>query len=284
MKKGILLLALLLPLVHLSAQKLLEPAVNYRGGELVLAPEHGIEFKIPEGWTGYLLRGSGMFRMDCDTVEASMLCFTHHRALTEIKEEWKKGLELAPGIDIKLSDSISQGDQYIYALVHSTGSAKSKGYIMSKCGEYEQCISALFFTPERLFLTFENQQESLLDAVSFRPAVQRIETFDWRKNLSGKMIFTLERVGHSSKDDRVWLYYDGSFKSKVKRSGIFKNSAGKYNGTQKGSYQIVNAKDNQPARLILEFKKLPALTFDLSIKDHQYYLNDELFFFDEINK
>ncbi|MCV9388401.1 hypothetical protein [Reichenbachiella ulvae] len=274
----------LLSIVSLNsvAQKILEPSKIYGAGEWVIVPEHGLELKIPENWNGYLARGTGIFRLDCDTTEASVLYFVHQQSESQIKSNWAKGFELASGLEVKLSDSVVTTESGMHARVHSTGSVKSRGYLLAKCGNFGNCITALMFTPAAYFKSFVNRQMAFLDALAFREPIERKEVFDWRKNLTGKMIFTYERQGSSTLEDKIWLDYNCSFKSKSDRTGIFKGTAGKYKGKKKGIYTIKNETSEQPAQLILDFDKLPSITFTLEIRDHKYYINDRPFFYSEM--
>lgn len=264
------------------AQQMLEPSKIYKAQEKVLVPEHGLVMSIPAHWNGYLARGTGIFRMDSDTTDASVLYFVHQQSETQIRNNWSDGFELASGLEVKLSDSISTTPKGMFAKVQSTGSNKAKGYLLAKCGDFGYCITALMFTSANNFKPFEGSQFGFLDALTFRQPVERKEVFDWRKNLTGKMLFTYERHGSSSLEDKIWLDYDGSFKSKSKRTGVFKGSAGKYHGSKKGVYTIKNETNDSPAQLILDFDKLPPITFELTVRDHKYYMNQRIFFYSQL--
>ncbi|MBU2914731.1 hypothetical protein [Reichenbachiella agariperforans] len=273
-------------LFDVFGQEIVQPTKSYKGGEIILAPHYGLQLEIPSHWTGYLSRGTGIFTLYSDsTNEATALYFVNETSLDKIKNNWKSGFELAPQLDIQLRAKPTMTEDLLIAPVQTNTNNMYKGYLIAKCGPYGYCVTVLMYTPQQYISEFENKIEPLLNQVSFtKPRVTDAnQTFDWRKNLTGKMIFTFEREESSSQENKIWLYYDGSFKSKTKRTGIFIGSAGKYHGTKKGNYTIINAEGDKPATLQLDFYKQPALTLPLHIVNNQYYINDHLVYFMELD-
>ncbi|WP_143520122.1 hypothetical protein [Reichenbachiella sp. 5M10] len=262
-------------------QEIVQAYKVYKEGEIILAPTYGLQLEVPQDWQGYLSRGSGIFTLSCDTTqEATTLYFVSENSLNHIQESWKKGIELAPELDITLSEEPSIHEGIMTARVHLSSNQLYQGHLAATCGDYGYCVTALLYTPSPFYSYYQDQKGAMLSHLSFsKPrTINPNETLDWKKQLTGTMLFTYQRENVSKKENRIWLYYDGRFKSKVQRTGIFKGMAGKYHGTKKGTYRINNAEKGQKATLILTFDKLPALTLPLEIRNEQYYINNQLIY------
>ncbi|UXP33443.1 hypothetical protein N6H18_05690 [Reichenbachiella agarivorans] len=284
MKTAIAILFLITIFFQTQAQEIIQPSKNYKGGEMIFAPSYGLKLEIPSHWNGYLSRGTEIFTVSNDTtLEATALYFVNETSLPSIQSNWEKGFELATELSIELLDTVTEKDGVLSAPIHTTGSNPYKGYLLAKCGEYNYCVTVLMYTPHKFYPPYEGKLKPLIDQLSFYKPRPQTNDFDWKKALTNKMIFNSARGENGSKEEnRIWLYYDGTFKSKTQRTGVFRGQAGKYHGTKKGSYIIQNAKNENPATLELQFKKQPSLTLTLTIKDNQYYLNSDVIYFSEI--
>ncbi|MGL1885828.1 MAG: hypothetical protein OCD76_04880 [Reichenbachiella sp.] len=284
--KNLIFLFLLSSTCTLSiAQEVAKPSKVYKGGDIISFPTYGLVLTMPQNWKGYVTRGSGTFTMSNDTtVQATALIFVNDGDLEKTKADWLKGFELSPTLTIVTSQDPTIQNGVLSAPIEVDGNKMNKGYMMKSCGEHGYCVSVMFSVPSRYLPMFEGKLMPLIKAITYsKPeAYDPNSDFNWRKLLTGSLIFNSEREVKSQKENKIWLNYDGSFKSKTKRTGIFKGSAGKYHGTKKGYYTINNAKDGALANLELEFSKLPKLTLPLEVEDYKYYINGQIFYFSKL--
>jgi hypothetical protein len=101
--------------------------------------------------------------------------------------------------------------------------------------------------------------------------------FDWQEFLGGKYMASYERLQGSKKNSEVWLCSDGTFKSKLKRKGVFAGTASEYMGNKKGTWRAGEVGSN--STLTLEFKNLPPVTLDIYIEEEKIFVNGTRFFF-----
>ncbi|MFY0626403.1 MAG: hypothetical protein JXR07_08920 [Reichenbachiella sp.] len=270
---------------QILAQETIRPGKTYKEGSELAAPKSGINFKVPLGWSGYVLLDSDFLTIYLDSLHGvQAMYFARQATLKQIAKNWQKGAEIAPGVRLELSDKPSFANGVLYAPVHLTNSSQSRGFIFSKCGQFGNCASVLVSFPGKYFSKLNGNVGSLINNVSFvKPYYPDPNEFvNWKKLLTGSYLFNYEEMEGSKNDSKVWLYYNGTFKSKVKQSGVFKGKAGKYKGTQKGTYWISNDEEGNGAYLTLYFKKLPELKLKLERDDAHYYINERKFYFQKI--
>ena len=80
--------------------------------------------------------------------------------------------------------------------------------------------------------------------------------FDWKKFLSGKILLAMGYEQNSKQIDEVDLCADGTFHSKITRTGIFKDQAKNYSGKNEGTWDVQS--NGERATITLTFKKLPS--------------------------
>jgi len=263
------------------AQDRVEVSKYYKSGESLLAPTYGIEMTIPANWIGYLPRDTEIFMMNSDSsVDARCLYFASQSDLDKIKSNWKKGFPLAPGLKIVTDGRVRTENGVLSAAIEGTNNASSKGFVFAKCGDYDYCVTVMMYTGARFIDHYRDKLDALIDNVTFvKPTPAAIlDFFNWQKELTGKFIFSYERNVESKKKTEIWLYLDGTFKSKVKGTGLFKSTVGNYKGNKRGTYQVYNEKDGQSAKLVLFFDRLAEVTLPLDKDDLHLYINGQLFF------
>lgn len=264
------------------AQDRLKSGRPYAPGESFSAPLYGLNVTVPEAWNGYYPQDSEIFMMASDTsTSINCMYFANQTDLKKIASNWKKGFPLASGLSIELEGKISDTDGMLSANVVLTNRTDIKGKVLARCGEFGMCVSALVYGQATTMEFYLTKLEGILSGIEFVRPVPRseLDTFDWQKELTGKYLFAYQREQSSKKESQVWLYLDGTFKSKISRTGMFKGSAGKYKGTKKGSYLLYNEDKDQPAKLVLLYKGLPEVTLVLESRDNQYYINDQVFYY-----
>ena len=268
------------------AQETIREGKTYQAGTKLAAPKSGVDFIMPENWSGYVLLGADLLTIYLDSISGTQaMYFARQADIKQIARNWMSGLELAPGIRMEIDEKPKYRDGVLYATVHLTSQTQSKGFLFAKCGEFHNCVTVLASTPKKNFSDLEGKLAPLINNISFvQPYYPDPKEFvDWKKLLTGKYIFNVEESGKSLKESKVWLYYSGGFKSKVKRTGIYKDQAKDYQGNQKGTYWIDNDEEGKGAYLTLYFKKLPEFKLKLERDDQHYYINGQRFYYQKID-
>lgn len=270
---------------NLMAQERLQSTKLYSSGNSFAAPLYGLNVVVPEGWSGFYPKGSEVFTMTNDSAQVvQCMYFANKTDLKSLKSNWKKGFPLASGLAIELEGKMELDYDIMIARIGVTGRADVKGTILARCGEFGVCITALVYGPSEIVKPYFTNLTPLLSEIEFVKPVSRevLDVFDWQKELTGKYLLGYERDVASKKQSQVWLYLDGTFKSKFSRTGMFKGSVGKYKGTKKGSYLIYNEDQGEPAKLVLLYKGLPEVELSLTRKDGKHYINDHVFYYSEM--
>lgn len=269
----------------LFSQERIKSAKVYTLGDSFSAPLYGLNVTIPESWSGFYPQDSEIFKMTNDSIQSiECMYFASQNSLGKIEAKWNKGFALAQGLTLKLEGEIDKTEGMIVSKVGLTNRADVKGVVLAKCGDFGVCVTALVYGPTKHMETYFTNLAPLLHAIQFVKPIPREELkyFDWQKELTGKYLIAYERDIASKKQSQVWLYLDGTFKSKISRTGLFKGSAGNYKGTKKGTYLIFNEENGQPAKLVLSFNKLPEVELPLVKKEKQFFINDQVFYYSEM--
>ena len=287
MKQYYLFSALILAIFNhaLLAQERLQTTKVYTHGDSFSAPAYGLNVTIPESWSGFYPHGSEIFKMTNDSLQAvQCMYFANQTNLKKIISNWKKGFALAQGLRLELEDEMVKDEGIVVSRVGLTNRADVKGTVLAKCGSFGVCVTALVYGPAAPLEDYFSNLLPLLDAIEFVQPVPReeLDQFDWQQELTGKYLLAYERNVASKKQSQVWLYLDGTFKSKISRTGLFKGAAGDYKGTKRGTYLIYNEDQDKPAKLVLLFNKLPEIELELVRKDEQVYINDQMVFYSEM--
>lgn len=268
-----------------SGQERLQATKNYTSGEEFVAPLYGLQVTVPTSWTGFYPKGSEIFMMANDSAQAvECMYFANRSDLKSIQSNWKKGFPLASGLSVELTGKIVAQDDMIFSKVALTNRPDVTGVVLAKCGDYGVCVTAMVYGPAPLMEGYFANLAPILTGIEFEKPTPRAELdrFDWQKELTGKYLLAYQRDQASKKESQVWLYLDGTFKSKISRTGMFKGSAGKYKGTKKGSYLIYNEDQEDPAKLVLLYKGLPEVELPLTREGDQYFINGQAFYFSQM--
>jgi len=87
---------------------------------------------------------------------------------------------------------------------------------------------------------------------------------------------TFTSYQHYKKENHLWLCADGTFKSKLNRKGLAKESSSKYYGKKKGTWKAEGV--GATGKLYLSFKKLNEIEVQLEITDEKIHMNNERYF------
>ena len=259
------------------AQNDSRPTLRFGSGEVVTASS-GVSGTIPENWSGILPRGTELFLLVPNDGSNGEIYISVQKKipLEERRANWLAGLDLGNGNAIKSDGQIinRQGGGLATNLVLEQKTSDRRGYIELNCGD-EYCLTAtLLASPQ----DFERLQKVLFDflaTVVWGPAgeYQPYADFNWHEFLAGKHILNKDYILKGKSQNDLWLCGDGTFTSKLKRTGLAKNQAKEYKGTNKGTWETSSM--GPTGILILRYKKLPFLEVKLTIKDEQIYLNDK---------
>lgn len=277
-------LAIFLSLIINSslAQDRLEGGRVYQAGESFVAPIVGIKVSVPEHWKGYYPHQSEIFAMANDSsIDVRCMYFANKATLKKLASNWKKGFPLAEGLSIQLNGRISQVEDVMTAQLMVESNPSLEGQVLAKCGPFGYCITAMVYGQVSEIKHYRDRLLPIISEIEFVKPVPRsiADAFDWQKELTGKYLFAYDRAKASKKEGQIWLNLDGTFKSKMKSTGMFKDQTGKYRGTKKGSYLLYNEKNGEPAKLVLLFPKLPEVTLQLEKKGDQFYINSQEFYY-----
>jgi hypothetical protein len=273
----------------LHSQERVQGGKTYQGGDVIFAPVSGIEFAIPEHWSGYYIPESEMFYMRSDTSSLVnvLLAVNRDETLEAMRFRWNKGVELVPDIFMNPATSFDILGDELSGELYMSNNKNVKGFALSKCGDFNACAVFLLTAPTAEYLKFDKTLEGLAAGISMKePSLESLEDeFDWKSELEGKYLLMNESTGTSTRGNHLWLCYDGTFTMDLKRKGLAKKQAGKYKGKSNGRFTIIGT--GATGQLILQFegkKDLEKLTVELTLKGEAIYLNEDRYFRSENTK
>lgn len=276
MYKSLSLIILLLPFT-LFAQSRLKPGQVYNEGDSIYAPAYGIKSVVPKGWIGMLPQGAEIFLLSSmKGKDAQIYVFADTATFDQLKQGWLFGLELSEGRKLKSDGNITVNGDLMRSGVILTGGYNNaySGYIEAKCGEYGRCMEILLICPVKDLEEMKAELNGFLSHTSFIAPVMLAPNagFDWNLFLAGKHLVSYESVVGSKSENEIWLCPDGTFTSKLKRSGLVKGEVGKYKGRKKGTWETESI--GGTGKLVLNFENLPVVEVDLKIVEDKVFLND----------
>jgi hypothetical protein len=192
-----------------------------------------------------------------------------------MKAGWSQGLELDEGKVLKSDGNFEMKGDLLMSAVILTGTDTNinKGFIAGRCGEYGRCISALLICEEKYLEDMKKSVDEFLESVEFVSPIIKNEYdgFDWKLFLGNKKFIHYGNTMGTKSENEVWLCEDGSFMSKLKRTGVVKGDIGKYKGKHKGTWSTSSF--GKTGTLTLNFDKLPPVEVELLIEEEQIFLN-----------
>ena len=278
----IIFLGLLLPptLYAQLPSNRIRPAEVYQPGDTIRSPRLGVQSKLPEGWSGVLPRDTEVFLiMPQDNTIGEIYVMVNEK--TDLKSQaarWEQGVALADGIVLKPEGGITQRSADVIAAVGSVAGAnvnnsQLKVYVEAKCSPYGFCIAFLSTADALNADKVKKAVQTIVDNTVFEAPSNEspFKNFDWKKFLSGKIILAMGYDQSSKRIDEVDLCPDGTFKSRITRTGIFKDQAKGYTGKKEGKWDVKSNGDK--ATITLTFNKLPPVDVELVAKDEEIYIN-----------
>jgi hypothetical protein len=267
--------------------KRLRPGTLYASGEAVYAPRYGFSSVIPDGWEGALPLDTEIFLLMPATNSTGAEIYTfvsEQNELSLLRERWAQGISLSESIRIKATSLTIQGDMISSEVVPEGDmvDTSTKGFAVARCGPFRNCITSLAIGPAHTYEQMKSAVESFMSKASFSEpsSVSIYVDFDWKEFLSGKSLFSLVAMqgasGEGTKENIFHLCSDGSFKGRIKKKGAMKQFNADYKGDQSGTWSTASV--GETGVIKLNFKKLPAVEFPISIKEEKIFVNDERYF------
>ena len=258
----------------------IKPAEMYHAGDTVRSPRLGVQSIIPEGWAGVLTRDTEVFLMmpQDNTIGEIYVMVNEKMDLQAQMKRWQTGVELSDGLVLKPEGGITKRGSDVITAVGMVAGANAnnsqlKVYTEAKCSPYGFCIAFLSTSDALNFEKVKKTVQTIVDNTVFKAPSNEspYKNFDWKKFLSGKIILAMGYDYNSTKIDEVDLCADGTFRSRITRTGIFKGQAKDYTGKKEGTWDVKS--NGEKATITLTFKKLPPVDVELVAKDEEIYIN-----------
>jgi len=279
--KTLLLACSLLSSVVLAFGQGVQPGKMYEAGDQLTGPIYGIQSRVPQGWMGLLPMDSEIFLLVPSGVNADGEIYVTADTIEieSLKQRWLVGLDLDNGNTLKSDGNIfMRGDALASNVILEGNGASFKGYIEAKCGDYGTCISFLLLCPPQFYDKLKVGLLELSDNTSMvEPSMQSIyDDFDWNKFLSGKYIANFDYVPGAKSENELWLCSDGTFRSKLKRSGFLKEEVKEYQGKKNGNWKTSSV--GKTGILTLDINKMGSLEIELTMDNDRLFINGKRFF------
>lgn len=287
MKYWIASLALILSLssaAQLPSSKI-KPGTMYHAGDTVRSPRLGLVTRIPEGWEGVLPRDTEVFLLmpTNNSIGEIYVVVNEKLDLPGQAKRWKAGMDLANGLRLVPEGEITNRNTDIISAVgkldgSNANNNQGKFYIEAKCSPAGFCVSYIAITDPSSFDNVKKALQSFVDNTSFiSPSNESpYSNFNWQKFLSGRILLAFGYDGTSKREDEVNLCPDGSFQSKITRTGIFKDMAKGYQGKKRGKWSV--ASNNEKAAITFTFDKLAPVELEIEAKDEEIYIKGVRYF------
>ncbi|HTE31278.1 MAG TPA: hypothetical protein VK666_12945 [Chryseolinea sp.] len=289
MKYWIITAALVLSLcVHAQLpSNRIKPGVMYHAGDTVRSPRIGLTTRIPAGWSGVLPREEEVFLLapENGSIGEIYVMVNEKTNLQTQRQRWEKGMNLADGLRLESTGEITpRGTEVIGTMgkmVGNNANQQFKIYLEAKCSPAGFCVSYVATADPASFENVKSALQAFVDNTVFTtPSNESPYTnFDWKVFLSGKVLLGIGYEGKSKREDEVSLCADGTFRSNITRTGIFKGQAKEYQGKKKGKWDVTSVKEK--ATITFTFEKLPPVEIGIEAKDEEIYVRGQRYFVGE---
>ncbi|HEY5825824.1 MAG TPA: hypothetical protein VIT44_15725 [Cyclobacteriaceae bacterium] len=266
-----------------------KPGTMYEAGHTVRSPRLGLTTQIPDGWAGVLPRDAEVFLLlpqGMDIGEIYVI-LNENINLQEQRQRWEAGMTI-DGVKLETEGAIGmRGSETLAANAKLTGTGvnkQSKIYLEAKCSPAGFCLTFVLTAEPSSFHNVKRALQEFVDNTSFGQPTNESPyiNFDWKKFLSGKILLASGYENNSKRENEVSLCADGTFRSDITRTGIFKDQAKGYQGNKTGNWSVKS--DGEKATITLTFKskkKLAPFSVELVAKDEHIYINGQRYFIGE---
>ena len=274
--KYILILILASASLFSVAQQTISPGQVYNAGDEIYALKLGFTATIPTGWMGTLPQNSSIFLLSSlKGLDGQIYVLGDTTDFETLKAGWLKGLALDETRVLKSDGNVQEQNGRLVSTVIMTGgqNVAYSGFIAARCGKYGRCIAVLLTCEVKYLSEMKKSVNGFLDNLNFVDPVMinEYDGYDWRLFLENKQLVHYDNVIGSKSVNEIWLCEDGSFMSKLKRTGVVKGDIGSYKGKHKGTW--TTSSFGKTGTLTLNFNKLPPVEVELLIEDDHIFLN-----------
>jgi len=281
MTNPIFLLFLTIFLSHtLLSQDRVKPGAVYQPGDSLTGPRYGIVTVVPEGWTGMLPTDTDIFFLvSTENPDGQIFVRAYNGDYDLVRERWKSGLPLDRGVIVRATGEVLDKKNYLESEVEIAGNTRDlKGSVAAMCSEYGACLSVFVVGPSKGFDGLKaGFQKFLENTTMVEPTlIEEYQDFSWSEYLLSKYLVTFTSYQNYKKENHLWLCADGTFKSKLNRKGLAKESSNKYFGKKKGTWRAEGV--GATGKLYLAFKKLNEIEVLLEITEEKIHMNNERYF------
>ena len=263
----------------------IQPAVMYHAGDIIRSPRLGLETRIPEGWAGVLPRDTEVFLLlpQDNTIGEIYVMLNEKTDLEGQLKRWKSGVALSDALVLKPEGEISRRGSDVISTVavmvgENANNSQLKAYAEAKCSPHGFCLAFLSTSDATNFEKVKKTVQDIVDNTIFKAPSNDspYKNFNWKRFLSNKILLTMDYEQNSKQVDEVNLCSDGTFHSKLTRTGIFKDKAKDYAGKKEGNWDVESK--GERATITFTFKKLPSVDVELVAKDEEIYINGTRYF------
>jgi hypothetical protein len=264
----------------------IKPAVMYHEGDTIHSPRLGVQTRVPSGWAGVLPRDTEVFLLmpQNNTVGEIFVVVNEKMDLQRQANLWKTGFELSPGLTLAPDgELIKRGPDVIGTVAKlsgaSTNTNQGRFYVEAKCSPNGFCIVYLASADKTTIDGVKKALQEFVDNTTFQAPSNESPylRFDWKEFLKGKILMSMGYDDRSKRLDEVDLCGDGTFQSKITRTGIFKDQAEGYTGKKNGTWSVISK--GEKATITFTFpKKLPPVDIELEARDEEVYIKGIRYF------
>lgn len=265
----------------------ISPGVMYYSGDTVRSIRLGLSSIVPSGWKGVLPRDTEVVVLVPEENSSATIyaVLNENMTLAQQKINLEKGFELADGLTMVPDGMVTQRTEEVLStsarLTGEKANPQAKFYVESKCNPAGYCLVYVLSADARDLEKGKTALKQLVDQTSFEDMshVSPFARFDWKAFLSNKILLRFRRDATGKQEDELDLCQDGTFRSRLTRSGQFQVPSKQYTGKNSGTWSVEG--HNDQATVTLTFRKLKPITIQLQARDEQILVNGHRYFVGE---
>ena len=263
------------------------PGVMHHAGDTVTSIRLGLYTVIPAGWKAVLPRDTEVVVLVPEENSSATIyaVLNENMTLAQQKINMERGFELADGLTMTPDGTVTQRGSNVIAtnakLSGEKANKQAKFYVESKCNPVGYCLAFVLSAGAADMEKGKAALQQLVNNTTFKDMshISPFARFDWKEFLSNKILLRFRRDASGKQEDELDLCKDGTFKSRITRSGGFDIPSKQYEGRNNGTWAVENHESK--ATITLTFKKLKPITIQLEAKDQEIYVNGHRYFVGE---
>jgi len=261
-----------------------KPGAMYHSGDTVVSPRLGLRTQIPQGWEGVLPRDTEVFLlMPTNNTNGEIYTVVNDNLdLQGQARRWKSGMDLSDALQLRPDGEITtRGSDIICVSAKMAGDKannQSKVYLEAKCSPAGFCVSFIVIADPLSLDAAKKALQSFVDNTTFvKPTNESpYANFNWKEFLGGKVLLAFGYESNSKREDEVNLCADGTFHSRITRTGIFKEQAKGYQGKKQGNWDVKS--NGEKATITFTFNKLSPVDVEIEARDEEVYVKGQRYF------